>query len=73
MKVIITMSWCIRMERNALIFYGEQHSVQSVTQRLKYEFALVILRAKPISQTQCLNDRRNHVIEFILFVTFFVS
>jgi hypothetical protein len=44
MNIIITMSWCIWMEQNDLIFKGIQPSLGNLC--FKKEFALVILRAK---------------------------
>lgn len=46
MDIIIIMSWCIGMERNDLIFTNFQPNLNSVRQRFKIEFALVILREK---------------------------
>jgi hypothetical protein len=44
MNIIITMSWCIWMEQNDLIFKGIHPSLGNLC--FKKEFALVILRAK---------------------------
>jgi hypothetical protein len=46
MDIIIIMSWCIWMAENDHIFEARQPSLQSVAQRFKHEFALVILQAK---------------------------
>jgi hypothetical protein len=46
MEIIILMSWSIWMARNALIFDSVAPSVQSTIEIFKYNFAMVIHRAK---------------------------
>jgi hypothetical protein len=50
MDIIILMSWSMWTARNNLIFQGIQPNLQSVQERFKKEFALVVLRAKPSVQ-----------------------
>ena len=46
MDIIITMCWCIWMQRNDLIFRGIQPTQDQCHRHFGKEFSLVILRAK---------------------------
>ena len=46
MDIIITMCWCIWMQRNDLIFRGIQPTQDQCHRHFGMEFSLVILRAK---------------------------
>ena len=60
MEIIILMSWCIWMQRNDLIFKGEQPSIDACYRHFKKEFALVILRAK--------TRHKEHMLEWLALV-----
>jgi hypothetical protein len=46
MEIIVTMSWAIWIMRNDIIFKHLAHSIRRCKEVFKFEFALVILRAK---------------------------